>query len=468
MSPILPGAGVAMTVESRADLSGEVPGTAFPANTDKVFSVVGYSGTAAPTDWSSPYIANVAVNSGEGGALAFATVQYYPVNGDKVYFYAYSPVSGTYTAGSGSAAPAVSWTITGQEDIMAAQVTEGIAKNPVPANQRQPDFAFTHKLKQVKFKVVRDASFEENVRLTSLTIIGANTEAAMDLATGAVTWGAATSDLTVYDDAAGQDIPAAAAAVGKAMMLSPGASLKVRVVAGGVTYDDVAVTLAGTNAGAAGVCHEVTLTFKRKEIVPTATIAEWTNGGEGTTWEDYPRVEDGNTIVLRDIFGSAEDRYPIHRKPWTVTPAHEEAAWDANISGCNTVGEKFRVASSGAVSRTNNLIMTWYEASGTTDATYNSDGYSACAEYSEEADQSDKGLWRLPTARELELIGSMRNYIGGAVSTKNGNYWSATEVSNNTAPRIWTMGVYWGNLSKSAVNAQSRSCYVLCVRDEWR
>ena len=464
-SPILPGAGVAMTVESRADLSGVVSGTAFPANTDKVFSVVGYSGTTAPTDWSSPYIANVAVNSGENSALTFATVQYYPINGDKVYFYAYSPVNGTYTEGNGSAAPKVSWTITGQEDVMAAQVTDGIAKSPVPANQPQPNFAFTHKLKQVKFQVIRDASFEENIKLTSLTIIGTNTEATMDLATGAVTWGAATSDLPVYDDAAGQDITATASAVGDAMMLSPGASFKVQVVAGGMTYDDVAVTLAGTNAGAAGVSHEVTLTFKRKEIVPTATIAEWTDGGEGTTWEAYPRVENGNTIVLRDIFGSAEDRYPIHHKPWVATPAHGEAAWDANVSGYNTVGEKFRVALSNAKGKDgSSLMMTWFEASGTTDATYNSDGYSACAQYSEETNQSDKGLWRLPTIRELKLIYVYRNSIANSFITGRG-YYSATRKSdsNNYA---WYDYFSYSSDTVYTCPADDRH-YVRCVRDEW-
>ena len=282
-SPILPGAGVAATVESRADLSGVVSGTAFPASTTKVFSVVGYSGTAAPTNWASPYIANVAVNSGTSSALSFATPQYYPANGNKVYFYAYSPVSGTYTAGSASTAPTVAWTITGQQDIMAAQVTGGIAK-AATGTQQQPAFAFTHKLKQVKFKVVKDASFEDNIKLTSLKIIGVKTAATLSLSTGAVSWGSTTGDLTAYTNATGQTITATATAVGtngSPVMFEPGASFKVRAVAGGVTYADVTVTLSGTNAGQAGVCHEVTLTFKRNAIVPTATITNWTTGTAG-------------------------------------------------------------------------------------------------------------------------------------------------------------------------------------------
>ena len=284
-SPIIPGAGVAMTVETKADLSGVVSGTAFPASTDKVFSVVGYKGTVAPTNnWSSPYIANVAVNSGAGSALSFATSQYYPANGDKVYFYAYSPANGTYTAGSGSTAPMVSWTITGQQDIMWAKVDQGIAKNPVPANQPQPNFAFIHLLKQVKFKIVKDNTFEDNIKLTSLKIIGAKTVASLALNTGTLSWNSATDDLTAYNDNTGQAITGTATAVGtdgSPVMFEPGTSFKVRAVAGGVTYADVTVTLGGSNAGQAGVSHEVTLTFKRNAIVPTATITDWSKGTAG-------------------------------------------------------------------------------------------------------------------------------------------------------------------------------------------
>ena len=280
-SPILPDAGVAATVETKADLSGVVSGTAFPANTTKVFSVVGYKGTAAPTtDWSSPYIANIAVNSGTSSTLSFATAQYYPANGDKVYFYAYSPASGTYTAGNGTTTPKVAWTINGTQDIMAAQVTTGIGK-VASGTQSQPAFAFTHKLKQVKFKVVKDASFEDNIKLTSLKIIGAKTAATMDLSTGAVSWGSTTGDLTVYNNTTGQALTTTAASVGSAMMFEPGTSFKVRAIAGGVTYADATVTLRGTNAGQAGVSHEVTLTFKRSGIVPKATITNWTTGTAG-------------------------------------------------------------------------------------------------------------------------------------------------------------------------------------------
>ena len=274
-SPILPDAGVAATVETKADLSGAVSGTSFPANTTKVFSVVGYKGTAAPTNnWSSPYINGVIVNSGTSSTLSFATSQYYPANGDKVFFYAYSPASGTYTAGNGTTTPKVAWTINGTQDIMAAQVTTGIGK-VASGTQTQPTFAFTHKLKQVKFKIIKDASFEDNIKLTSLMIIGAKTAATIDVSTGNVTWGSTTGDLTVYSNSTGQTITTTAASVGSPMMFEPGTSFKVRAKAGDVTYADATVTLTGTNAGTAGYSHEVTLKFMRNAITPKATISNW-------------------------------------------------------------------------------------------------------------------------------------------------------------------------------------------------
>lgn len=461
-SPIVPEAEARMTVESRADLSGVVSGTAFPASTEKVFSVVGYSGTAVPTAWSSPYIPNVAVNSGAGSALSFATPQYYPANGNKVYFYAYSPVSGTYTAGSGSTAPKVKWTITGGQDIMWAKVDNGIAK-AVTGSQRQPAFAFTHLLKQVKFKVVKDASFEDNIKLTSLKIVGAKTKASLALNTGTLSWETATGELTAYDNTSGQAITSTATSAGSAVMMEPGASFKVRAVAGGVTYADVTVTLDGMNAGGAGRSHEVTLTFKRSSIAPSAQIAEWTAGGTGKTGNlTYPYVADGNTIVIKDLSGEADkNRYPIH-KPWSVTPSHAEANPGANASGLNTYGAKFRVAKADAVGKTGSSVtMTWYEATGTTDATYNPDGYSACARYSEETDRSDQGLWRLPTIQELMLIHDKKRDLSSACLMTQNNYWAATEVAGTSGE---ANTIFW-EVGNVIYHGKGQGYSVRCVRE---
>ena len=439
-SPILPGAGVTASVDTRSDLSGVVSGTAFPANTDNVFFVTGYSGTGAPTDWSSPYIAHVGVNSGSGSALSFATPQYYPANGDKVYFYAYSP-AGIYEAGTASAAPTATWTLDGTRDIMWSKVDKGIAKNPDRASQEQPSFQFGHLLKQVTFKVKKDASFADGIKLTSLKIIGAKTSATLDLATGGLSC-SGTGDLTAYEDASGQTITSTAAVAGSAVMFEPGSSFKVRAVAGGLTYADATVTLSGTNAGAAGISYEVTLTFKCQEITATASVASWTDGGTGANVDDvYPYVLNGNTIVLQDISGQADlDTYPIH-EPWTITPDHTESVWNDNTSGMNVYGQAFEVAK-GDVSTSS----IWPTAA------------DKCASYQQSSD--DVGKWRLPTVRELKLIYDKRNELT-SVSISSGYYyyWSSTGSGSVFAWRVYfaTGGVTYYNTSQT--------CRIRCIRD---
>ena len=456
------GIGIETGTEGPAGVGTRAAASAFPAGTAKVFSVVGYSGKAAPTAWSSPYIANVAVNSGADGALSFAAPQYYPVNGDKVYFYAYAPLSGAYTAGNGAAAPTVAWTIDGQQDIMWAKVDNGIGK-AAAGTQAQPAFAFAHLLKQVIFKVVRDNTFEDGVKLTSLKIVGAKTAATLALNTGALSWGTATGELTAYADATGQAITATATAAGSAVMLEPGTTFKVRAVAGGVTYADVTVTLSGEGAGVAGRSHEVTLTFKRQEIAATASVAAWTDGGEGATGQEYPYVADGHTIVCRDLSGQADPvLYPEHEN-WQETPSHSEPSWDGYISGFNCVSRRFRVARADAADKEGLTGgMTWYEAAGVIDATANPEGYAACAVYSELEGEADKGQWRLPTVRELNAISDMRSALTAAVPTAfTGEFWTATGVRDNSA-QAWAMGFPSANRYKGTRSAAKR---VRCVRD---
>lgn len=445
MFPILP---VAANVETRADLSGVVSGTSFPANTTKVFSVVGYSGSTSPTNWSSPYIPNISVNSGEGSALSFATPQYYPANGDKVYFYAYSPVSGTYSVGNGSTAPKVVWTITGQQDIMAAQVTSGIAKTGTTPSQ--PAFAFTHKLKQVKFKIKRDDLFASDVKLTSLQIIGAKTQATLNLNNGSLSWGSATGPLDVYNNSTGQEITTTATYLGtdgSPVMFEPGTSFKVRVIAGEKTYADVTVTLSGTNAGTAGVSHEVTLNFKPDEISVNVKAVEWTSSNMNVTFgATYPFVLNGNTIVTQDRSGYASG-YDFHG-PWTITPDHYEKAWDANESGLNTVSARFEVADRTAGS------VVW------------DDTATACANYSQDSGGNDKGSWRVPTIQEQWLIFVFREHLHAIWLPSNLLTWTATREiysDGSLGTGSWFVDFYNDGLINSAIGETKLP--VRCVRD---
>lgn len=420
-------AGLTATVSTKSDLTGSVEGETFPANTTKVFFVTAYRGTAPDQDWSAPYFKEIAVNSGEGSVLELAPAQYYPANGDKLYFYAYSPKAASVTDGTGTTAPVVHYTIDGSQDILAAQDIRGIAS----VAQAQPQLAFAHKLKQVVFRVMRDASFEEGVNITSVEILGAKTSANLALNTGALSWEAVTGDLTVYSDGQGREITAEPAVIGAPMMFEPGETFTVRLVAGGVTYDDVAVTLTGERAGEAGVAHEVTFTFKRGAVAPAAQITEWTDGGETASGEAsaYPYVVDGRIIVSADDFGpQGAFLHPV----WSTTPRHYATDGASVLDAFNTLSRTLEVAAEDA-------------GEGTYDAVECPEG------------------WRMPTANELLAIARLQNKLSAVTALPtDGKYWSATATAEDYTD-YWC--VVMDNAGEGVATPSDETARLRCVRD---
>ena len=208
-----------------------------------------------------------------------------------------------------------------------------------------------------------------------------------------------------------------------------------------------------------GKAYTITATFAE---IMEITLSEWDaeNGNNPSLGNHYPYVSDGNTIVMQDRYGFAQG-YPLHA-PWTQTPAHAEPAYGSNNSGLNTCGQKFMVAKVNAKnSEGNQVSMTWYSASGLSNASYTPPGHSACPQYSEKPDQSDKGMWRLPTIRELKVISDMS--AQGKLTALNlpaVSYWSATARSTGTT--VW----YVNFSSNNTGNASFFDCYyVRCVRD---
>jgi hypothetical protein len=423
---------------SRA-LSGPVTGDKFPNGTEDLFAVTAYKGAAAPTtDYSGAYFDNAAVRSDNAGVLSFSAPRYYPPGAEKLYFYAYSPVSaGGYAAGTASAAPTVTWTIDGQQDIMWAKEVTGLGKASAGA-QPQPAFTFTHKCKQVRFFVKRDRDFPAGDALTSLKVTGAKTTAVLDLNTGDAVFGGS-GEIPVFDGS--MTMTETAAQAGDPVMFEPGQTFTVEAAAGGAVFSDVRITLSGDDAGQAGQSCKVTLTFHREEITATATIAEWKDGGEGTTEDNtYPYVLNGNTIVFKDISGEADPtQYPTH-EVWTVTPAHAESAWNTNASGLNTYGEKFEVAMKDVEPQL------WVYAQ------------AACQNYSQASD--DAGTWRLPTVRELVLIYNKIDDLTAVNNTRTGYYWAATEA--NDSNNAWEVRLDTGSRTNYPKNARNS---VRCVRD---
>ncbi|MDO4164765.1 MAG: fimbrillin family protein [Bacteroides sp.] len=303
LSAVIPTAGLvdAISVDTRA-LSGPV--TSFPTNTDEVFAVTAYKSASAPDatsgfDFGSGvYFENLAVNSGNSGIFSLASPQYYPIDREGLYFYAYGPVATAattagadgYAAGNGTTHPTVTWTIDGSQDIMYANVTTGIRKKSTEGEvQEQPDFTFAHLLKRIRFKLIKGPGFGDKLNATSISLTRCRTQATLDLISGELTFAGEETSLSLTGTFP-INPETSANELSSNLLCQSGETLYLSVdVDNGQTYEKVIDLNDAENSdeqitpGGAGVNYLVTLTFLGTAVLPQVTIAEaWEYGGEAS------------------------------------------------------------------------------------------------------------------------------------------------------------------------------------------
>lgn len=282
-TPIAVSAGIETSVVTKVPVTG----TAFKDGELNLFRLVAYANAtqSAPTDFSTPYFKNsgkgdVNVNSKQGSDSKYQLLpdpaQYYPVDGNYLYFYAFAPGGeGVWTFTPDASAPTATITIDGTQDIMWAKDETGIQK--MQGTQSQPALNFTHKLMQVTFKAQADASFTGSDKVTKLTIKGIGKTVTLNPITGTVTFG--NEDLVAYDNATGVDIETSAKDIAAGVMFQPSQKITLDITtANGNTYQGVEVDFGTNELDKAGYSYNVTLNFKQTMIVPTASITEWQKG----------------------------------------------------------------------------------------------------------------------------------------------------------------------------------------------
>lgn len=281
-TPIAVNAGIETSVVTKAPVTD----TKFTDGASDLFRLVAYANTtqSAPTDFTTPYFSNsgkgdVNVNSKQGSDSKYQLLpdpaQYYPSNGNYLYFYAFAPGGNGWTFTPDASAPTATITIDGTQDIMWASDTKGIKK--MQGTQDQPALNFTHKLMQVTFKAQADASFTGSDKVTKLTIKGIGKTVTLNPITGDVTFGS--EDLVAYSDETGVAIETDPVNIAPSVMFKPTQKIALDIVtANGNTYQGVEVDFGTTEPNKAGYSYEVTLNFKQTMIVPTASITEWKTG----------------------------------------------------------------------------------------------------------------------------------------------------------------------------------------------
>ena len=281
-TPITVNAGIETSVVSKAPVTG----TSFKDGESNLFRLVAYANATQtePTDFTTPYFSNngkgdVNVNSEKGSDSQYQLLpdpaQYYPTNGDYLYFYAFAPGGEGWTFTPSATNPTATITIDGTQDIMWAKDESGIKK--MQGTQTQPQLAFTHQLMQVTFKAKADESFIGSDKVTKLTIKGIGRTVTLNPITGDVTFG--NEDLIALDNPTGIEIEKTAQAIAPEIMFQAKQKITLDITtANGNTYQGVEVDFGTDQTDKKGYSYEVTLNFKQTMIVPTASITEWKTG----------------------------------------------------------------------------------------------------------------------------------------------------------------------------------------------
>ncbi|MEY8608753.1 hypothetical protein AALM74_06185 [Parabacteroides segnis] len=234
-------------------------------------------GESAPADWSAANLTPTDATIAADKSLTFTTPQYYNSKASiKSFLVGYHPKN----AGSGSREKnTVSYTITGQQDIMCTEVKNG---NKTDNKETKLNIEFEHQLAQYSFQIL--AGDEQAVdtwgKIKSIELIGQQTTATLTLNTKTLTFsGDATNVITAGTVETGFDSTnptTTPVQFGSPIMVKPTQTgMKVKVVT--VNNPDGIEVLLNVES-VVSTSYIVTLTFKATEIGATAKIGEWKTG----------------------------------------------------------------------------------------------------------------------------------------------------------------------------------------------
>lgn len=285
--PAVAGRGEAMQVSAGI---GEATRAVIDADyaTDLEVSFARLDNPESNDDWTTPAIEATRAGGSGQTAITFATTQTYSPENGKSVLIGYYPRAIL----SGQSNPTITYTITGDEDIMATEIQTGAL------NKKFTPFTFLHLLTQLQFKCTGSAeaiakwtaisSIKVKNVATSLTLALDETDGATLTATGSADQNLSVKNCPTAVSAADAENPTTGY-----LMLYPVANMGT---ADGAISLEVSATYSGTakthtvvinniEGGAKkGHSHLITLTFAEDgTIVAEAGIAEWQPGNGGSS-----------------------------------------------------------------------------------------------------------------------------------------------------------------------------------------
>lgn len=225
------------------------------------------------------------------GSVSLPDNPTYPQNGDWIYLVAVSPKASS-PSGYDSSNGTVSYTLTGQTDLMYAPQIKGnrwdgsrFSSNTDPTKDTPLEYA--HLLTQLKFKAQKVATGGLTVKVQSITVKAKNT-VSVNLSSGETTFTGNDADLTLTPAPGGTEISGTTATnLGNLLLppLSTTEAYKLTVETSIGTFSDLDISFKSVSGGegsgndhfAKGHSYEITLNIGDRELeIISVTVAPWT------------------------------------------------------------------------------------------------------------------------------------------------------------------------------------------------
>ena len=268
------------TVTTKADqtITESFPTTVFASLRDGDYTGL-TSISPAGYEWIKD--TEVAIN----GTVSLPDDPAYPENGSWIYLIAVSPqVSSSYQSAAGT----VSYTLTGQDDLMYARQIKGNRWDGSRFSNNADQALVTplnyiHLLTQLKFKAQKAAVQGLPVKVSSITVKGVANRMTLNINNGEATF-EENSDLSLILAEGGKEISSTNASDLGALLLPPlgsGKSYKVTIETSIGKFEDLSIDFTGSgnpsdNLFAKGHSYEITFNISDSKLeILSVTVASW-------------------------------------------------------------------------------------------------------------------------------------------------------------------------------------------------
>lgn len=240
--------------------------------------------TPGSTNWIND-AAGTVLGFGAHAILFSGGPYYYPTDGSTLDFYAFAPFALESTPAGAGVSPKVSYTITGDEDVMWAK---GTGYKPSSGPAHHPVLDFEHKLTQLNFELKSGLGYPTSGnKVVSIKVRNQPTTVVMTVQTGhcAFSGSADMQALSPAEMITGFEITGAGNCIDAPVMTQPklgilgyhtySLDIEVKPSSGpNVTYTNVPVDV----IAAEGYANKICIVFNGSIICATACVDDWRNG----------------------------------------------------------------------------------------------------------------------------------------------------------------------------------------------